>query len=176
MTKATKDDKTTESKSPASDDQKPADAGSAAKAAEAPEATKGSTEAQQAPASGKPGAQAATTGKPDQASTSKSPDTPETPDGQVKPTGPLENLAEAMIENAPRPFPLEELKRGARARRASWAPGYVIVLGTKGNRGKVTPCFMQSGSRSGMIEWKPTGLSDLLAEDWETIGEGQPDE
>ncbi len=42
---------------------------------------------------------------------------------------------------------------GAIVTRLTWAKGYALRLGLKGNRGKAEPCFMQSGSRSGEIVW-----------------------
>ena len=63
-------------------------------------------------------------------------------------------------------FPIGALKAGYSVRRKGWADGFELTLSHKGTRGKKVSAFFQSGTRCGLIEWKPKTIDDLLAGDW----------
>ncbi len=70
----------------------------------------------------------------------------------------------------PRSFPAAFLLAGERARRQCWAPGYELLATEAGGRTGARRKLMITGSRSGLIEWKPQHLADeLLAQDWMVI-------
>lgn len=67
-------------------------------------------------------------------------------------------------------FPSPLLATGHRARRASWAPGYELLVASAGGRSGQKLRLMIMGGRSGQIEWKPQNMADeLMADDWQAI-------
>jgi hypothetical protein len=67
-------------------------------------------------------------------------------------------------------FPCGALKGGARARRASWAPGYELYLAAAASRTGGHFRLMATGGRGGPVEWKPQHPADeLMADDWNVV-------
>lgn len=92
---------------------------------------------------------------------------PEVPPEGV-PEVPEPQLSQGM--GGPGPFPAAYLLAGDGARRAEWGPGFQIVAAQAGGRSGQRLTLMTTGSRSGLIEWKPVHLADeLLAQDWHVV-------
>ncbi|MES2667931.1 MAG: hypothetical protein V4712_17740 [Pseudomonadota bacterium] len=83
-------------------------------------------------------------------------------------------LAQEAALPALGPFPSGELAAGHGACRAGWAPGYMLLAVEAGGRSGARRKLVTTGSRSGLIDWKPQHLADeLLAQDWFVMPQGE---
>lgn len=91
-------------------------------------------------------------------------------EGAADPAAPIEDATTTDPAPVPGPFPAAALAAGQRARRAAWAPGFELVAAEAGGRNGQRLRLMTTGTRCGMVEWKPPHMADeLLAQDWQVV-------
>ena len=94
----------------------------------------------------------------DGADATKAPDAPE---AAIDPPAELDQSAVGH-------FPVEMMLEGCAVRRANWAPGWTLVIGTLTPRGQPRQTLFLTGPRGGHILWTRKD-DDLLADDWMVI-------